>query len=220
MLVIAWAVWGASEYRKLKLALAAGRRAALIRKYQLTIAGEILFGVLSLLAVGPRIFHAVPSFGLTLPPGMDGAVWGLLGGLAGSVIAEPLMARWGIRPVQIGDFGALLPQTARERWLFAGVAVSAGVCEELLFRGFGMRLLALAGLAGWSLGAAAALAFGLVHLYQGALGVIGTTLIGLLLALVYVATGSLLLPIILHVLIDLRALALPSGPQAADRRAS
>ena len=50
--------------------------------------------------------------------------------------------------------------------------------------------------------------FGLMHAYQGLAGVIRTAATGLLLAGVFVASGSLLLSIILHVIIDAYAGAL------------
>lgn len=31
---------------------------------------------------------------------------------------------------------AFLPSTRKERWLFAGLSITAGICEEILFRGF------------------------------------------------------------------------------------
>ena len=70
--------------------------------------------------------------------------------------------------------------------------------------------------------------FGLMHAYQGLAGVIRTAAIGLLLAGFFVASGSLLLSIILHVIIDAYAGALswlarreetvPAGPLEAEQR--
>ena len=51
-----------------------------------------------------------------------------------------------------------------------------------------------------------ALAFGWAHLYQGAGGVISTALIGVLLTVLYLVTGSLLVPMLVHVAIDLLAM--------------
>lgn len=105
---------------------------------------------------------------------------------------------------------ALLPSTREERWLFAAVAVTAGICEELLFRGFLLFYLQDLFL-GLSLAAAvivSSIVFGMAHLYQGAKGVLGTGVFGLGMALLYVWSGSLLLPIILHALLDLRVLLL------------
>lgn len=112
----------------------------------------------------------------------------------------------------------LLPRTARERQVFGWVAVTAGVCEEVLYRGF---LLAVAaglapGLSPWSAVLLAGLAFGVAHAYQGAGGVAVTGVLGSCLTILYLGTGSLLLPVLYHVLIDLRALVLAqAGPRHA-----
>ncbi|WP_153506009.1 CPBP family intramembrane glutamic endopeptidase [Cumulibacter manganitolerans] len=104
----------------------------------------------------------------------------------------------------------MLPRTPVERRLFALVAVTAGVCEELVFRGYLTALVAalVPGAPVWVCLVAAAVAFGLAHLYQGAPGVVGTFLVGIALGGLYVVTGSLLAPVLVHVLIDLRAISL------------
>src|SRR5438105_1667064 len=57
--------------------------------------------------------------------------------------------------------------------------------------------------------AASAAAFGLAHLYQGPWGVFGTSVLGGCLAVLYLGSGSLLLPACYHALLDLRVLLLP-----------
>ncbi|MFQ1001074.1 CPBP family intramembrane glutamic endopeptidase [Modestobacter sp. SSW1-42] len=108
---------------------------------------------------------------------------------------------------------ALLPRSRSERRLFALVGVTAGVCEEWLYRGF---LLAVAaalapGLPALALVLVAGVAFGLAHAYQGLTGVLTTGVLGSLLAGVHLSTGSLLLPVLLHAAIDLRFLLVPSS---------
>jgi len=103
------------------------------------------------------------------------------------------------------DFSTFVPVTKRERLLFVLVALSAGICEEIVFRGWLLfKLHNVAGLQGTLLLATAAAVFGLIHLYQKVPGVIGTTLVGWLCCLLYFKTGSLAVPIALHCLIDLR----------------
>jgi membrane protease YdiL (CAAX protease family) len=121
---------------------------------------------------------------------------------------EPKM-RWWRR--LLPDFSVLLPSNPRERFLFAAVAISAGVCEEVVFRGWLLCTLHndLA-LNGTTLVLAAAACFGLAHFYQGATGMIVTALAGILFTFLYVQSGSLLLPILLHILIDLRWVLLPA----------
>src|SRR5688500_17317426 len=114
---------------------------------------------------------------------------------------------------------ALLPRTPGERRLFTVVGITAGVCEEWLYRGFFLAV--VAALAGGPpvavLVVVAALAFGLAHAYQGLVGIVTTGLLGGIMAAVYLQTGSLLLPVLLHAVIDLRFLLVPSRALPAGR---
>ncbi len=114
---------------------------------------------------------------------------------------------------------ALLPRTTAERRLFTVVGVTAGVCEEWLYRGF---LLAVVTAVGGGLPTPAlvvlgAVAFGLAHAYQGLAGIVTTGVLGGVMAALYLGTGSLLLPVVLHALVDLRFLLVPASalPDAA-----
>jgi membrane protease YdiL (CAAX protease family) len=106
---------------------------------------------------------------------------------------------------------ALLPRTRPERHLFTVVGVTAGVCEEWLYRGFFLAVVAAlsGGLPTIVLVLVAAGAFGLAHAYQGPVGVLTTGVLGGVLAALYLGTGSLLLPVLLHAAIDLRFLLVP-----------
>jgi CAAX protease family protein len=115
---------------------------------------------------------------------------------------------------------ALLPRSRSERRLFALVGVTAGVCEEWLYRGFFLAVVAAAlpGVPTTLLVLVAAVAFGLAHAYQGASGILTTGVLGGVLAGVYLSTGSLLLPVLLHAAIDLRFLLVPASALPAAAR--
>lgn len=109
---------------------------------------------------------------------------------------------------KLGDVGALIPRTRGELKYGAGLGLSAGVFEETLF-----RLALPAVLFGiWPEAPLAfliaTLLFGALHVYQKATGVIFATLLGAVLAYLYLVSGSILLPIIVHAVIDLRSLVL------------
>jgi membrane protease YdiL (CAAX protease family) len=119
---------------------------------------------------------------------------------------------------------ALLPRTTAERRLFTLVGVTAGVCEEWLYRGFLLAVVAAVGGGGLPepvLVAIGALAFGLAHAYQGLAGIVSTGVLGGVMAGLYLGTGSLLLPVVLHALVDLRFLLVPTSalPDVARRPA-
>ncbi|RBY77166.1 CPBP family intramembrane metalloprotease [Geodermatophilus sp. TF02-6] len=115
---------------------------------------------------------------------------------------------------------ALLPRTRAERRLFTLVGVTAGVCEEWLYRGFLLAVVAAlaGGLPAPVLVAVGAVAFGLAHAYQGVAGVVTTGVLGGVLAGLYLDTASLLLPVVLHVLVDLRFLLVPASALPAVAR--
>jgi membrane protease YdiL (CAAX protease family) len=108
----------------------------------------------------------------------------------------------------VGDIGALLPRNRGELGYGAALGINAGLVEELLFR------FALPALLFGILGSGpvsfllASLLFGLLHLYQGAVGVITSAVLGLVFCVIYVLSGSILLAIVVHALFDLRSLVL------------
>jgi len=124
---------------------------------------------------------------------------------------------------QAQGFVALLPRTHAERWTFAALAVTAGICEEILFRGFGfayVRWLWPDASNTWVI-VITSLGFGLAHLYQGVRGVALTGLAGIALASFTTSTGSLVAAIVAHAMIDLRILALPDlAPLDLERQAA
>src|SRR5690606_14518059 len=86
----------------------------------------------------------------------------------------------------------LLPRNRAERLGFAGLAVTAGVTEELIFRGFLLSVLAAATGSAWFAAAVASALFGFLHSYQNLAGALRAGLLGFGLALPVMASGSLL----------------------------
>ncbi len=114
----------------------------------------------------------------------------------------------------------LLPVGVKERLLFAAVAVTAGFCEEVIFRGFMFYYLDQLG---WGLSTLAiaiitSILFGLVHGYQGWKGIIFTGLIGFAMAKLYISHGSIWVPIILHIIIDLKFAVMPNLKKIFEKR--
>ena len=201
---------------------------ALLRRYRRTaVLGWSLVGAaLALVAAAPGLDLA--DIGVRWPRLTGGgAPYTAIGtaGLGLSVLLLVVLRRRVDRGATVtapADVLALLPRTARERRAFAGVAVTAGVCEETLYRGV---LLALAGvlasgLSPLRLAVLSAAAFGLAHSYQGPLGVLSTTVLGACLAVLYLGSASLLLPVLYHVLVDMRVLVLAVGQHGTGRHAA
>jgi uncharacterized protein len=99
----------------------------------------------------------------------------------------------------------ILPRSSPETTTFLALAVTAGFCEEFLYRGFAMAALARAGMPTWIVVLASSVLFGLAHLYQGRGGLIGTLFLGFVFGGLRVATGSLIPPIAWHAMIDIVA---------------
>lgn len=155
--------------------------------------------------------HRSPvSLALVLRPTM-----GLVGVLVGLATIISLVVRQRARiahepelqasvRAQLAPIARLMPHSDAEFAGFAALAVTAGVCEEIMFRGF----------LTWYLGhylplpAAAAVqvaVFGLAHLYQGRAGIVKTGLVGAFFTGLVWVSGSLYPAMLIHALMDLHA---------------
>jgi membrane protease YdiL (CAAX protease family) len=124
-----------------------------------------------------------------------------------------------LRPLQF-----MLPVSASERRWWILVSITAGVCEEVFFRGFLPQFLSGELHGGWKLEPAGAwllsvLIFGMGHSYQGAAGIVRTAVGGLMFSVLAIVTGNLLLPIVVHALVDLSVLWM-YRPQSDDPAAA
>lgn len=99
----------------------------------------------------------------------------------------------------------ILPQSSRELTLFFCLAVTAGLCEEFLYRGFAMASLRHTGLPMWAVIVISAVLFGLAHLYQGRGGFAGTLILGLLFGVSRAQLGTLVPVVGWHIGVDLAA---------------
>jgi membrane protease YdiL (CAAX protease family) len=140
---------------------------------------------------------------------------GLLGAAAGSLFIVLLVSRQRAQAMRddaalahlrerMGRLEVMLPHARDEMPRFALLAVTAGICEELLYRGYLLWYVAQR-LDVIPAAAVTAVVFGVGHAYQGVAGVLKTGLLGAFLVTVYLVTGSLYLPMLLHGLMDLHS---------------
>ena len=99
----------------------------------------------------------------------------------------------------------LLPRTRREKAYFSGLSLAAGAGEELAYRAYAVTTLQAVVASPWTAALITSGAFGVLHWYQGPLGVGRTGLIGFVFAASFVVTGNLWPAIVAHALIDLLA---------------
>lgn len=129
------------------------------------------------------------------------AVTGLT--LAATFLAAALLEA--IRPLRRWEdplVWKLIPETAAEKRLFVLLALTAGLCEEFLYRGFAIGRVSL-----WMplpvAVVASTLAFVFTHLYQGVAGIIRAAVLGSVLLAAFLYSGSLWPGICAHFLFDL-----------------
>lgn len=101
-------------------------------------------------------------------------------------------------------FKDILPQSKDDKRIWTYVSWTAGITEEIIYRGF--LIFALTQLfpsfSIWLVLTLSSLLFGLAHTYQGLLNVIKTSLFGLFFAILYIGLDSVIPLMILHFLID------------------
>ena len=99
----------------------------------------------------------------------------------------------------------ILPQSTVELLPYLGLATTAGLCEEFLYRGFVMAVLSSAGLGAGLVVLGSSLLFGLAHSYQGRGGMVMTFLVGVLLGVSRLSYNSLVPAVFWHAAVDVVA---------------
>jgi membrane protease YdiL (CAAX protease family) len=115
------------------------------------------------------------------------------------ILANPEIIQRVQKKLEFGE--PLLPHTPTERAIFRAVSATAGVCEELLFRGFLIWYLS-AWMGPLAAVIVSSIIFGFAHIYLGYKQVPITGLVGLIMAGLVFASGSLVPAIILHAAVD------------------
>src|SRR5208282_3340226 len=125
---------------------------------------------------------------------------------------------WGVgqTPGKARDFmkvlaERILPQSRLELLPYLGLAVTAGVCEEFLYRGFAMAALTRAGLPIWGVVLLSSILFGLAHIYQGRGGLLSTLVIGTVFGTARIAYDGVVPAMLWHFVVD--AVAGVAGPK-------
>jgi membrane protease YdiL (CAAX protease family) len=133
------------------------------------------------------------------------ALWSVgltFGGLLTIVVFRQIGIWSGVRESPL--LRKLLPRTPEERRAFGVLSLAAGFGEEISYRGYAITvLLPVLGTPGAVV--LTSVVFGVLHGYQGVLGILRTASMGGMLAWSFLASGSLWPPIIAHAAIDLIA---------------
>lgn len=158
--------------------------------------------------VGVMWWTDVPAAAVGLTADPAGVVFGL--GVAAGVllyVGNEIVAGFGARvgataPERLRE--AMAPADTRGWALLLGVVLPIiAVFEELLFRGALIGAMAVGfGVDPWLLAVGSSVVFGLGHGAQGRVGVVVTGVLGFALAAVFVFTGSLLVVIVAHYVVN------------------
>jgi membrane protease YdiL (CAAX protease family) len=176
-------------------------------------ASTIAFQWLAVAVVGWRAWahgYTAPQLGLTLHDRTRLLMAGLVGAATIATLQWLNLRRVGKVPVERrGPLQAvaerILPQSAEELFPYLALAITAGLCEEFLYRGFSMAVLSRLGMQAWAVVLLSSILFGLAHSYQGRGGVIVTLLMGLALGASRIAYDSLVPAILWHTAVDVVA---------------
>lgn len=120
-----------------------------------------------------------------------------------------ILTQIGLEPK--GEISFLLPESLSGKLIWVLMSFTAGMCEEVIFRGYLMtRLRLLFKSKNWFWPVIiSSLAFAFPHLYQGTGNVIIIFLIGILFALTFIRTRSLWPCVLAHFFLDFLALFIP-----------
>jgi len=220
---------GIWKYDRLRRWIAAGRANARLASYRWVMIIDWMLTLGFLMwwqALGRSAIEA--GLGLTVT-GWQWAAVGVGLGLIIFMIVQLVMALR--RPDELlkargkmAGLEPLVPRTRGERTAFSALSVTAGICEEILYRGLLMgSLLPVIGM--WPAVVLSSIIFGLGHAYQGSTGILKTATVGLVMALLVVFSGSLWTAIVLHAVVDLTSGRIMSAaldvpvPRSSDQTA-
>jgi membrane protease YdiL (CAAX protease family) len=185
-----------------------------ILSFSLTASATILrdLGLVSLIVFFLwRNRESIIQIGWTFTNGWQDAVLGAL-------LFVPLSFATGFLEQILKAAGFTAPATPTPRFLSPGsptqfvlagfLVVVVAIAEEIIFRGY--LILRLRTITGNALAAAilSSIVFALGHGYEGTAGVLTVGFMGLFFALVYLARGSLVAPMVMHFLQDFTAIVL------------
>lgn len=138
-----------------------------------------------------------------------GLAWGLAIAFMGQQIVQLIAVRKNEATRQqvkdivfgSGDYDQIMPRRRQDVWGFQLLAVTAGITEEIVFRGFLIGVFALF-MPVWPAAGLALALFVVAHVYQGWKGLLRILPISIVLTVIFVLSGSLWPAILLHIAVD------------------
>lgn len=164
--------------------------------------------------------YTADELGLVIQDKMKILVASLVGAATIAILQWLNLRRMGRLPPKArgplqGMAERILPQSTIEFLPFLALAITAGLCEEFLYRGFAMAVLVRLGSPAWVAVLISSILFGLAHLYQGRGGFVSTLAIGAMLGTGRIAYDSLVPVMFWHSAVDV--VAGVAGPRYLTR---
>ncbi|NIM61052.1 MAG: CPBP family intramembrane metalloprotease [Acidobacteria bacterium] len=209
LLAVVFPIWGYFWLRKRKALILAGHSELRVKMYRRLVVEEWVMAAVLLIgwfALGRG------SAAIGLIPQSGTPAWAGYGLAALLCVVLVLQMRSVTRQPealekhrkQLGGLSFILPHTVRELKAFDAVSVTAGICEEVIYRGYLIAyLMAALGSPFWVGALLSSVVFGVAHSYQGPAGIPRTAAVGGMLALLYGLTGSLWAPMLVHAVMDI-----------------
>jgi len=223
LLIFVAPAWDYFEVKRLKASADPRKR---VRWYAMVISYSWILALGACAAFGWRTLFRISAPAFWLPQGqVAGAL--VAGALITGIVMVQVMTLIAMRSNEkmrakiteaLRPLYFILPVTREERGWWIAVSLTAGICEEIVYRGFLIPYFmgAPANLPVTIAMIASSLVFGLAHLYQGVRGAIGTAILGMVFAILFVMTGNLWVTIVLHALIDARLLLMIAEGQSLE----
>jgi len=153
---------------------------------------------------------SLPQLGLKFQPLFELLLIGILGGILIGVAHWFNLRRVGHSNNPAVDgiralAAKIFPHSNKEALVFCGLAATAGICEEFLYRGFLFAALSHVSVPTWGILLVSSVMFGLAHAYQGRSGMTGSLLLGTVFGFVRILYDSLVPVIFWHAAVDMVA---------------
>jgi membrane protease YdiL (CAAX protease family) len=208
LLFVVQPIHGAYAYKRYVAKIDAAAPAEILKQYRTTMLAEwsaLAALTITWLALG----RPLAPLGLNTPAG-TGFQIGLLLLLAMTIYQvyawrQAAAAKPEERAKFVESCGSLrhfMPHNRQTYSAFFWLSITAGIVEEILYRGFVFWYLGQF-MPVWAVVVVSAVAFGLGHSYQGLAGMVRVTVIGIVFGGYYLLTGSIWLPIVTHAVLDI-----------------
>ena len=208
VIAILYPIAGVIGFRRLLRRLAAGEKVNRTQLYRNTLIGHWTLFIVCM-AIWADAARPWSAMGL----GLDLDLWFALGAVLTilGIFALVMQIRQvstattdEIRSIRkrFGKLSIIIPQNGNELARFYGLSMTAGIVEEILWRGFLIWYLDQY-MPLWGAVLISTIGFGLAHAYQGLAHLPQITAVGAAFAALYLLTGSIWLSIILHAAVDI-----------------